>query len=288
MIFTKFWQRHKRLIFIAILFVLPTLPLVFFRTQMPRLNLYDRFNAGIVLPLAEGVQSLGHGLEVIWSHYLNLVQIAQQNEILLKQNQALKQEILTYQESKAENERLTKLLGVPEIAKVEHVVAKTIGQDTSFENLSFFINVGSEDGIHVRMPVISVEGIVGTITRVYKNSSVFVTILDPSHDVDGIVTRTRARMIVEGKGKPLVARTKYLDRSDDVRVGDLVVTSGMDGIFPKGLPIGSIIKVDKPQAGVVQEAELRAAFDMGHLEEVLVLKYSPSNGNAKEGDGASL
>jgi len=102
----------------------------------------------------------------------------------------------------------------------------------------------------------------------------FIALHDPSHNVDGIVTRSRARFMVEGGGRGLLGRLKYLDRSEDVRVGDLVITSGLDGVFPKGLKIGNIIRVSRPRAGVTQEADLRSAVDLGTLEEVMVLKFS--------------
>ncbi len=276
MIFNKFWQRHKRIIFILFLFALPLLPLVFFRVRLPRIEIYDSINAAIVLPAAEALQNAGQGINVLWKNYINLVHASQDNTNLKKENLTLQQQILELHEAQDENLRLQRLLQIPELPKFPHLIGKIIGQDTNFENLSFFINIGSKQGVKVRMPVINSDGIVGTVTRVYRNSSSFVTILDPSHDVDGIVTRSRARMIVEGKGKPLVARLKYLDRSEDVRVGDRIITSGLDGVFPKGLNVGSIVRVDRPQAGVVQEAELRAAFDMGHLEEVMVLQYEGS------------
>jgi len=273
MIFNKFWQRHKRIIFILFLFALPLVPLVFFRVRLPRIEIYDSINAAVVLPTAEAVQNAVRGVGVLWKDYISLVHTSEENRQLKKDNLALQQQILDLHEAENENNRLQKLLSIPELPKLPRVVGKIIGQDTSFENLSFFINVGSKQGIKPRMPVVNGDGIVGTVTRVFKSSASFVTILDPSHDVDGIVTRTRARMIIEGKGKPLLARLKYLDRAEDIRVGDKVITSGLDGVFPKGLNIGSIVRVDRPQAGVVQEAELRAAFDMGRLEEVMIIQY---------------
>lgn len=272
MIFQKFWTRHKRLIFVLFLFCLPLVPIAFFRVRLPRLNIYERLNAGIVLPVTEALRNAGAGIGVLWTRYLHLIEVSRQNEKLAKENDELKNQILALEESKVENLRLKKLLEIPELNQSPHVVAKVIGQDTSFENLGFFINAGEAQGLAPRMPVINAQGIVGTITRVFKNSASFVTLLDPTHDVDGVIVRSRARLMIEGKGKPLVARLKYLDRSEDVRVGDTVITSGLDGVFPKGLLIGNIVKADKPQAGVLQEAELRAAFELGTLEEVIVLK----------------
>ncbi len=272
MIFQKFWSRHKRLIFVFFLFSLPLAPILFFRVRLPRLNIYERMNTALVLPFTEALRNAGSGVGVLWDRYLHLVNVSRDNDNLKKENDKLRGEILSLQEAQIESVRLKKLINLQDVPQSEQVVAKVVGQDTSFENLGFFINAGENQGLQPRMPVINAQGIVGTITRVFKNSASFVTILDPSHDVDALIVRSRARLVVEGKGKPLVARLKYLDRSEDVRVGDTVITSGLDGVFPKGLLVGSIVKVEKPQAGVLQEAELRAAFELGTLEEVIVIK----------------
>ena len=124
--------------------------------------------------------------------------------------------------------------------------------------------------------MVSSLGVVGRVSEVFSHSSRVVSIVDPSHDVDGIIARSRARFIVEGRGKPLIARLKYLDRSEDVRVGDQVLTSGLDNVYPKGWPIGNVVRVERQRTGVSQEAEVRPLVDIGRLEEVVVL-MSPAS-----------
>lgn len=185
----------------------------------------------------------------------------------------LNKAILELSEIKAESERLRGLINIPILSEIEGIGAKIIGQDSQAEALSYFINVGANQGIKVRMPVLTPEGVVGSIRRVYANSSIFVSALDPTHVLDGIVKRSRARMIVEGLGAPLLAQLKYLDRAQDIRVGDEILTSGLDASFPKGLLVGYVVELSRPRHGVLQEAKLRAAVDPGKLEEVMVLKY---------------
>src|SRR5690606_12073267 len=134
-----------------------------------------------------------------------------------------------------ENLRLRELLEMSPPPNFKKVVASVIGQDTSVERAGFFIDAGYEDGLSERLPVMSPTGVVGTLTRVYSHSSLFVAVDDATHVVDGIVDRSRARIIIEGAGAPLMAHLKYLDRAEDVRVGDDVYTSGLDNVFPKGL-----------------------------------------------------
>jgi rod shape-determining protein MreC len=272
MVLNKFWMRHRRLIFILILFVAPLIPLFMLRVSLPRLHVLDRVSSWVVHPTAEAGRNLVTGVGVLWSRYIALVDTAEEIEKLKKENLDLENTILQYKEMEAENSRLKELLSMPVLPKSKVVAGKIIGQDTTPESMSFFVNVGSEQGIKPRMPVVTAQGIVGTISRVYRNSSLFISIADPSHDVDGIVVRSRARFIVEGRGRSLLGRLKYLDRAEDIRVGDSVVTSGLDGVFPKGLKIGDIVRVERPRTGVTQEAELRTAVDFGSLEEVLVLE----------------
>lgn len=276
MLINSFWNRHRRLFFIVALFAAPFAPLALMKVGLPRIHIYDRIQAWFVHPTAEALGNATGGAGVLWARYVAVVGAHDENEKLKKELSELQGQILNLAETTHENDRLRALLAIPDLAERKGLGAKIIGQDSSHESLSFIVNVGSADGVRPRMPVVHVSGIVGTVSRVYRNSSVFLSFLDPNHDVDGLVARTRARAVVEGKGQNLLARLKYLDRSDDLRVGDLLITSGIDGVFPKGLSIGSVVKVDKPEAGVTQEAELRAAVDPGHLEEVVILRNTPA------------
>jgi rod shape-determining protein MreC len=278
----RWWNRNRKPLLIVVLFLLPFASLLFTRIQMPRLNLYEKIHAFFVHPVSEGATNAVDGIGVLWSRYLSLVGTSRENEVLRKENADLKQKILSFEETERENERLKKLLSIPSLESFDGVAGRIIGQDAAFESLGFYLNLGSEQGVRERMPVVTADGVVGTILRVYRHSSVFLALLDPAHDLDGVVVRSRARLIVEGKGKPLLARLKYLDRSEDVRVGDEVLTSGLDGVFPKGLRIGFVVKVDRPRAGVTQDAELRPAVDLGRLEEVVVLRRPAGKGEAEE------
>ncbi|HVJ63777.1 MAG TPA: rod shape-determining protein MreC [Bdellovibrionota bacterium] len=271
MILTNFFKRNKRVIAVISLFLVPILPLFLFRTELPRFHLLDKVDAYIVHPIAKLFKGTQGGVDHVWGGYINLVNAAEQNEILQRENQELKSQIISSKEIETENARLRELISMPAPETFQKVIASVIGQDTSVERAGFFINVGSNQGIRERLPVISPQGIVGTVMRVYPDSSLFVAVDDATHVVDGVVARSRSRVMVEGAGAPLTAELKYLDRAEDVRVGDDVFTSGIDGVFPKGLLIGTVISVSRPIAGVLQKSEIRASVDLGKLEEVVVL-----------------
>ncbi|NCN26917.1 rod shape-determining protein MreC [bacterium] len=271
MFFQKFWRQHKKRVFVALLFLLPFTPFVLKEANLPRIHFNDLVQSYVVHPVAEMLSSAKSGVSYLWDGYINLVDTQEQNVQLTTKVDELQAKLLELSELSLENERLNKLLSIPELSKSEGLGAKIIGKNTDNESLGFFINVGKDQGIRVGMPVLSARGAVGSIRNVFKDSSLFVSILDPSHAIDGVVRRTRARMIIEGLGASLLAQLKYLDRAEDVRVGDEVVASGVDGVFPKGVLIGNIVDLHRPRHGVLQEARLRAAVDIGKLEEVIVL-----------------
>ncbi len=272
----KLFQRYKRALFIAALFLLPLIPFFALRLELPRLNLWDRVSAGVIHP---GVRLIGFavdGVSIIWTDYVNLIRTKKENDELKKNNADLKSKILSLEQEKIENERLRGLLFMPKLPDAQFIAARVIGEDSTRESLGFLINAGAKDGIKVRMPVVTAEGIVGTITRVFGRSSLFLSIHDSSHTVSAQILRSRAHFIVEGRGRTLLSRSKFLDRAEDIRLGDEVITSGMDGVFPKGLLVGTIVSVSKPNAGVVQDAELRSSADVGKLDEVLVITGDPT------------
>jgi rod shape-determining protein MreC len=277
MLFSRFFRRNRSLLFKVLLFLSPVIPLVLVKApEMPSLRIYDRLQSWIVHPIAEVFTQATHGAAFVWDHYFMLVGASKENDSLKAEIENLEAQLVDLEELRAENSRLKATLAMPELPGLKTVAGEIIGQDPAGESLAFFINVGRKNGIKERMPVISPQGIVGTVSRVYANYSMFTAVQDPSHAVDGMIARSRAQFISEGRGLSLTGRLKYLDRSADVRVGDLVVTSGLDKVFPKGLKIGYIIKVDRPRTGVTQNAELRPSADLSYLEEVLVVTNQKS------------
>ena len=272
MLFSRFFRRNRSLLFKVLLFLSPVVPLLMVKApEMPSLRIYDRIQSWVVHPTAEVLTQASQGASYVWNHYFMLVGASKENELLKREVENFESQLLSFEELRAENQRLKEITSMPELPSLSTVAGQIIGQDPSGESLAFFINVGRKHGVKERMPVISPQGIVGTITRVHKNYSMFIAVQDPAHAVDGMILRSRAQFITEGKGLSLTGRLKYLDRSADVRVGDLVITSGLDKVFPKGLRIGFIVKVDRPRTGVMQNAELRPSADLSYLEEVLVV-----------------
>jgi rod shape-determining protein MreC len=145
----------------------------------------------------------------------------------------------------------------------------------SSEYTSLKINKGSNNGVKKWMAVITHEGVVGYVLNTTADFSTVLVATDRNAVIDAIVQRTRARGISEGVGRDL-ARLKYLNRTDDVEPGDTITTSGLDGLFPKGFPLGVVTKVSKKTYGVTQDVEFRPVVDINRVEEVFVVT-TPKN-----------
>jgi rod shape-determining protein MreC len=154
------------------------------------------------------------------------------------------------------------------------VAATITGADPSDRFRTVTINKGTQHGIDKGFAVIAGAGVVGQIVTTSPHAARVLLLDDHSSGVDALVLRSRARGIVEG-GSDAGCRLKYVKRPEDLRVGDRVVTSGLDGIFPKGLPIGEIVRLGDEQHGLYQTAEIRPLVDFSKLEEVLVVAPPP-------------
>ena len=215
------------------------------------------------------IQTLQHTTQ----QYLFLVHLQRENEMLKHRIVDLQKEDNVKEEALLANERFRKLLQFRETLPVQTVAAEVIGQDPSSWFKSLTINKGETEGVRKGMAVISPEGVVGQILKASPHYATVLLLTDYNSAVDSIVQKTRARAIVEGKGENR-CQLKYLLRTEEVSAGDVVLTSGLSGNFPKGLLIGEIRGVEKKGRGVFQYAELIPSVDLTRLEEVLVITDS--------------
>src|SRR4030042_2096588 len=209
----------------------------------------------------------------IFREYLFFFHLQKENVMLKQKIAELQKENDRIKEIAIANERLTHLLQFRETFSFFVKAAEIIGHDPSSWFRSMTINKGEKDGVRKGMDVISPEGVIGQIFKTSPYHSTILLITDYNSAIDCLVQRTRAKTIVEGKGENR-CELKYLLRTEEVIVGDRVVTSGLNGNFPKGLVVGEIRKVDKKGHGVFQYAELTPIVDLSKLEEVLIIMES--------------
>ena len=154
------------------------------------------------------------------------------------------------------------------------VAARVIGADATEVSSTLILSEGSTDGLRRDMAVISTEGVVGKLIAVAPNASRVLLINDHNSGLDAFDQRSRARGIVAGVLDGNLTM-KYVDRTEDVKPGDAVVTSGMDGIFPRGLLVGQITQVSQEGPGLFLNIDIRPAADFRKLEHVLILTQKP-------------
>ena len=218
-------------------------------------NVYSSFSSGV-----RGTTSL----------YLNLVDIKTNNRKLQNENSELRAQLGALEELRLENERLNQLLGFKSQTKMELLTAKIIAKDLLLEHSTLTLNKGTQHGIKEFMAVITVAGVVGYIIQPQLYTSQILLITDRYASVDAIVQRSRSRGILEGWNKKL-CHLNYLEREDDVIIGDRIVTSGLNPIFPKGLLIGFVTEVNKGKYDTSQQVTVKPAINPFALEEVFVV-----------------
>ena len=272
------FRRHTLLTFIVLL-LLSALILMSLRVKQRKgVDFFDALLMECCSPFLKASTFVINTIQGVFQDYVFLVHLQKENTLLKQRIAELQKEIGELREMALANERLQNLLQFREKISPSMIAAEVIGQDPSSWFKSVTINKGEKDGVRKGMAVISPEGVIGQILKTAPHHSTVLLITDYNSAIDSIVQRTRAKAIVEGKGENR-CQLKYLLRTEEVIVGDIVVTSGLSGNFPKGLMVGEIRKVEKEGQGIFQYAELVPSVDLTKLEEVLVITgiFSPSS-----------
>jgi rod shape-determining protein MreC len=233
-----------------------------------------------VLELAAPVQkALGAPVEAArgaWRRYVDLLAVRQENDHLRERVAQLEEENLQFREALVESGRLKRIAEMRTDLEVPMRPAQVVGQDVSPWFRSVLLDRGRSDGVRAGMPVLTESGVVGLLTATSPHAARTLLLLDPQSSVDGIVQRSRARGIVRGTGNEQLD-FEFFVRGDDVQVGDVVITSGFGGTFPKGLRLGEVVAVHADPGDFVHHATLRPAVDFGRLEQVFVLLWRGPN-----------
>ena len=227
-----------------------------------------------VAPFQEAVSDAIGFSRGTWNNYFALVSTARENTRLkARLNQAIARNS-QWREVELSNIRLRQLLDFKTAIISQSVAAEIVGRDPSSWYQAVIINKGSSDGIRKGLPVVVPEGIAGQVTDVTAHYAKVMLIIDRNSAVDALVQRTRARGIIKGEtsGRCLF---KYVVRKEEVAVGDKIVASGLDGVFPKGMAIGDVTGVVKRTSEIFQEVTVTPHVDFEKLEEVLVVLIPP-------------
>ncbi|MBI4514907.1 MAG: rod shape-determining protein MreC [Deltaproteobacteria bacterium] len=222
-------------------------------------------------PLQVAASDIAAAGAAVWRRYADLVGVRAENESLRRRLQQLEEQSGRLAELAETNQRLNELLGFRSILEGQTHAAQVSGRNpgTLFQSLT--IDKGEHDGIRKGFAVLSPQGAIGQVIATSPHSARVLLLTDHNSGVDAVVQRSRARGIVAGALADGCVM-KYVERGEDVEVGDRVTTSGLDGIFPKGILIGEITKVSRNHRGLLQVAEIRPSAPLDRLEEVLVVE----------------
>lgn len=241
----------------------------------------------VTAPVEKSVRLVVNTVGDVWRGYFRLVGVQRENQHLKEEIQELRRELNLYRETARANQRLRDLLKFREsAASMPLLPAEVVAFDPSGWFKTVLIDKGQRDGLARDMAVVSSAGVVGRLIGVTNHYAKVLLILDRNSSVDALVQRSRSRGILVGLGDGRCS-LRYVQRNDDVQVGDQVITSGMGGVFPKGLLVGQVEKVERGDAGLFQTVDVTPMVDFSRLEEVLVvLKAAPEYPEERAGRGA--
>ena len=263
----KFFSKNQLFLsFVLIIALIHLLPVAFDLTKRE-----TNYTTKLMLSINHGsgafANYLKDGTRHYWDHYIDLVDTSIENSRLKAQLQEMEAQELMLTEIRLENERLRSLLNYKKSFEGEVVGAKVIGSSPSVVGPGFLIiDKGLSSGIKKGFPVLNNIRAIGTVHSVSEKTSMVMLMTNPSSVADAIVQRSRARGIVTGAGNHYVM--KYIEQEDDITVGDKIISSGKDNVFPKNIVIGTVIKVE-PDRGL-QRAIIKPETDVSRVEEVLI------------------
>jgi len=270
-------NRFRRYRDIVLVILLLAVPFFFLRASIRNpedLNVIDRALLSISTPFEYAASAVARVASRVLGDYVYLVDVKADNNRLAYENARLRAEARRLAAAEAEVKRMRRLLALRETASAETVSAVVVGKDiTEFFRVAHIVLDSPAPGIRPDMPVIALDGVVGTVQRVAGDRVDVQLTVDSGFGVDVIVERTGARGFVRGVGdlSRYVVRVEYVQRIDQVEQGDVLVTSGHGCRFPKGLPVAKVTQVVKRDFGIYQQVEAEPMVDFSRLEEVLVV-----------------
>jgi rod shape-determining protein MreC len=230
----------------------------------------------LVTPVARLADALDERLTRWVEEYVDL-RLARVENLGLKEELGLLQlERQRWEQERQEYRRLLGVLGLKEMVRRPALAARVVSRGHGLGATTMIINRGAGDGVAPNHPVIVPAGVVGRVIEVGPSTAKVQLMLDPNSSVAALSERSRAQGMVNGRGERLL-RMDYVSDLEDVQPGDRIVTSGLDRLFPPGLPLGTVLRAERG-GGLVQSIEVEPAADFGKLEEVLVLLESAGEG----------
>ncbi|MDI6783969.1 MAG: rod shape-determining protein MreC [bacterium] len=271
----SFLRRHLNTVILLILILLILL-LIFWQPKFRQLAFFDhayRTLESAIAPLNKLVTNSVQTIQQEFDYLSRMKQLHRELNYAKKEKAILHQQISWYTSDRQALTRLRKLLELREKLPYQTVSAEVIATSPSNYYFTITIDKGSSQGLKRNMVVLSTDGVIGRVLQVAAQSSKVLLISDQRSAVGAVIDRTRARGIIDGIGKGAGKLT--LEQTDtDVKIGDTLVTSGLGGVFPKDLVLGTISKIERhPRSGWITAILVTPAASVFRTEEVLVIVH---------------
>jgi rod shape-determining protein MreC len=220
-------------------------------------------------PFERGWQGLTSGMSHLWKRYVDVSDASEENLKLRSQLAGMQSRIMDYEEQVLENDRLRRLLGFKSRSEKRLIAAEVVGHNDDSPFQSIRITRGLDDGVKPGMPVVAADGIVGKVIRSGAHFADVQLLVDSDFRVDVLLQRTRVRGVLSGSERTQCSLS--LNKRVEIKVGDTLITSGIVGGFPKGLPVGRVIRITYESDNAAQTIAVDPWVDHRRLEEVMVI-----------------
>jgi rod shape-determining protein MreC len=227
--------------------------------------------AGFAGPTLSMIGKPARVVRYVYDTYIDAIGARKENVQLKKKLESLELENQRIPELENENKRLKIVLNLMEQRRNTMIAARVVGEDVKNWFKCIIIDKGRDYGVKEKMPVVTPRGLVGQAVEVDKWHSKVMVINDTNSSVDVFVEGKQTRGMLEGTGQSIL-KLKYILKNDEVEIGDKLVTSGKDGIYPKGLPTGIVITVNRAKPGIFTDVDVMPYNNFKRLDEVLVVK----------------
>jgi rod shape-determining protein MreC len=235
--------------------------------------LLNKWMLAAEMPIVSGSSQMANGVAGAWRGYVWFRGMRAENEQLQKSLQQLALQNNALRQMKEENSRLRSLVAINDIVPFQALGARVVGRTPGYLSNIIYIDRGSTDGLALDAPVISGNGVIGRIINVFQHQSQVQLITNPDASTGVMIETTHSPGVLRGSGN-FALELDYISNTEQINVGDVVVTSGLDRIYPKGLPIGKVIDSRKSNS-VFRAIKVEPSTDLVRLEEVSVLTSRP-------------
>jgi rod shape-determining protein MreC len=255
---------------LLILISVSVLVIHFRESETGFLHNLQRFSVNLLSPLQSGSFKVARSLSDTWQSATEFGRLQEENRALKKEVSELRRDTINLKELELENTRLRKEVGAPVREQFVTVFANVIGKSVNTWQATVILDKGSRNGVKTKMPVATADGLVGQVMSTTANSCLVQLIMDQKSAVGVKLQNSRATGIVEGEGENEL-KLNYLSKEVKTGKGEIVISSGLGGLYPAGLVVGSVSQVGQRTDGLFQNVGVSPAVDFWTLEEVFII-----------------